>query len=461
VAGAELRHGSTSGRGPTLNAMLAVAAEALGGAIDVFLIPSLVLAFFVAELTPSYTTIGLVPAIATGFWTLARLPAHLITGSRRRKKPWALAAALVRASAVAIIAAVALRTGATDLSQSARPLLGTFFLCLIVYALAGGFGSVPSHGLMRAAMPGPAWLSFVRWRALASALLSLLAGLLVAGILGAAGSTFPGTYGRLFLLATVCLVASAVLTAMMREPGAAGTATAAPPLSPRTLRQPLYDWRYRRFLLFRVLFSATAAIDPFLVLYAVTRLGAPVTAIGSYVLAGVLGWVVTAPLWQWLEQRSGARAVLQGATVVRLVAPALALAIPPLAATARVREQFADGSVLTTAYAAAIFAIGAALAAQARGNYDHLAGLAPRQHFATYIALTNLVLAVAAFSPVVGGLIIQRSGYEALFGVAITVGLAAVFAAGTLARTPASGGARARDDRARSATPRALRPGRA
>ena len=72
MAGAELRRGSSDGRGLTLNAFLAVAAEALGGAIDVLLLPSLVLAFFVAELTPSYTTIGLVPAIASGFWRCRR-----------------------------------------------------------------------------------------------------------------------------------------------------------------------------------------------------------------------------------------------------------------------------------------------------------------------------------------------------------------------------------------------------
>jgi hypothetical protein len=419
-----------------LNAILAVASEAVSSAIEVLLLPSVVLAFFVAELTPSYTTIGLVPAIAAGFWTLARLPGFLITGARRRKQPWVFAAALVRVSAIAILAVIASRTSPADLAQSARPLLGTFFLCLVVYTLAAGFGSVPNLALLRATIPGESWDNLVRWRSLWTGALAILGGLVVARLLGTESATFPGSYGRLFLVATVGLIAVAVFTAALREPAAAVPAPAAPPLSPRTLRQPLFDWRFRRFLLYRVLLSASAAIDPFLFLYAVTRLGAPMSAIGSYVLAGVLGWVVSAPFWQLLERRTGARAVLQGAAVIRLVAPALALALPSLAATAQVRERFAEGSPLTIAYGAAFFAIGAALAAQSRGNYDHLAGLAPRQHFPTYVALTNLVLAIVAFAPVVGGIIIQRSGYEALFGVAISIGLAAVFAAGALARTP-------------------------
>src|SRR5215210_6321423 len=140
-----------------LNSILGVAAESVSAAAEVLLLPSLILAFFVAELTPSYATIGLVPAIATGFWTLGRLPAYLLTGSRRRQQPWAFAAALVRAAAVAILAVVTSRTSPTELSQSARPLIITFFLCLIVYSLAGGFGSQPTTALLRSSIPRESW----------------------------------------------------------------------------------------------------------------------------------------------------------------------------------------------------------------------------------------------------------------------------------------------------------------
>ncbi|MGH2618611.1 MAG: hypothetical protein ACRDJC_25555, partial [Thermomicrobiales bacterium] len=396
MAGAELRHDSADRRGMALNAILGVAAESVNAAAEVMLLPSLILAFFVAELTPSYATIGLVPAIAASFWTLARLPALFITGSRRRQQPWAFAAALVRAGAIAILAVVASRTDPAGLAQSARPLLGTLFLCLVIFALAGGFGSVPGAALLRASVAGETWGDFARGRSLWSALLCVLAALVAARLLGTDALDFPGSYGRLFLAATVCLIAVAVFTAAMREPASAAPSVSAPSISPRALRQPLYDARYRRFLLFRVLLSATAAIDPFLVLYAVTRLGAPMTAIGGYVLAGVLGWVITAPGWLWLERRSGVRAVLQGATVVRLIAPAVAIALPPLAATEMMRERFNDGSPLITIYGLAFFAIGAALAAQSRGAYDYLAAVAPRPLLATYAGLTNAVLAVVA-----------------------------------------------------------------
>ena len=457
MPGSELRHDSSDRRGMALNAILGVAAESVSAAAEVLLLPSLILAFFVAELTPSYATIGLVPAIAIGFWTLGRLPAHLLSQSRRRQQPWAFAAAIVRAAAIGILAVVASRTDPAGLSQSARPLILTVFLCLIVFSLAGGFGSLAGGALLQSSIASETWGAFVRRRAAWSALLSVLAAVVVARLLGSSALAFPGSYGRLFLVATVCLVAVALLIAAMREPWTAGTALSAPITPPRAWRQLLKDSRYRRFLLFRLLLSSTAAIDPFLFLYAITRLGAPVTKIGDYVILGVLGWVLSAPLWFWIERRSGARTLLQSAAVVRLIAPAIALAMPPLAAIGLVRERLPDATVLATAYGAAFFVVGAALAAQSRGNYDYLAALAPHPVLPAYMGLTNVLLAIVAFSPVLGGMLIERFGYEVLFGVAATVGLATVFAGGWLAETPSR--VRERQDSGHAATTRALLSG--
>ena len=440
-----------------MNSILGVAAESINAAAEVMLLPSLILAFFVAELTPSYATIGLVPAIAIGFWTLGRLPAQLLAQSRRRQQPWAFAAAIVRAAAIGVLAVVTSRTDAASLSQAARPLVLTMFLCLVAYSLAGGFGSVSGGALLQSSIASEAWGAFVRRRAAWSALLSLLAAIVVARLLGNNTLAFPGGYGRLFLIATVCLVTVIVLTAAMREPWATAAASSAPTPPPRAWRQLLRDTRYRRFLLFRMLLSSTAAIDPFLFLYAITRLGAPITKIGDYVILGVLGWVVSAPLWFWVERRSGARALLQSAAVVRLVAPAVALATPPLAAIGLVRERLPDAAALTTAYGAVFFVVGAALAAQSRGNYDYLAALAPHPVLPAYAGLSNAILAIVAFSPVLGGVLIERFGYEVLFGVAAAVGLATVFAGGWLAETPSR--VRERQDPGHAATTRALLSG--
>jgi hypothetical protein len=440
-----------------LNSILGVAAESISVAAEVMLLPSLILAFFVAQLTPSYATIGLVPAIAIGFWTLGRLPALLLAQSRRRQQPWAFASAIVRAAAIGVLAVVTSRTDRADLSQSARPLILTLFLCLIAYSLAGGFGSLARSALLQSSIVSETWGAFVRRRTAWSALLAIIAAIVVARLLGNSALPFPGGFGRLFLVATGCLVIVAALTAAMREPWTAASEFSTPNRPPRTWRQLLRDSRYRRFLLFRVLLSSTAAIDPFLFLYAITRLGAPVTKIGDYVILGVLGWVLSAPVWFWIERRSGPRTLLQSAAVVRLIAPAIALATPPLAAIGLIQERLGDETALTTAYGAAFFVVGAALAGQSRGNYDYLAALAPPQTLPAYTGLTNAILAFVAFSPVLGGILIERLGYEALFGVAAAIGLVTVFAGGWLVETPSR--ARERQDAGHAATTKALLSG--
>src|SRR5918993_186818 len=192
MPGAELRRDSSDRRGRTLNSTLGVASEAFNASAEVLLLPSLILAFFVAELTPSYATIGLVPAIATGFWTLGRLPAHLLSQSRRRQQPWAFASAVVRAAAIGVLAVVTTRMDPNALSQSARPLILTVFLCLIAFSLAGGFGSSAGAALLQSSIATETWGAFVRRRAGWTALLSILAAVAVTRLLGSGALPFPG-----------------------------------------------------------------------------------------------------------------------------------------------------------------------------------------------------------------------------------------------------------------------------
>lgn len=409
---------------------LGIGAEAVNGLAEVMLLPSLILAFFVAELTPSYPTIGLVPALVAALWIAARLPAIYLTPLQRRVRPLAFATALIRAGAIGVLAVVAGRTDPTSLAQSGRPLLVTFFLCLIVFAVAGGLGSAATSGLLRPAVAPARWPVLPFQRAAISMLLALLGALIAARILGSAALSFPSNYGRLFLIATICLLAVAILLVAMREPSAYALRNQTLPL--RAIIHPVRDRRYLKFLLFRILLSATAIVDPFLFLYAVTRLGIPVTALGGYVVAAVVGWIVATPIWQWMERHSGPRSVLQSSAVLRLFAPTIALALPQMFGVTQMNERFAMVTQQTTLFGLAFLSIGAAMAAQSFGNEAYLTPLAPRHLLPAFSGLTNAVMAVVAFAPVVGGVLIQRYSYELLFGLTVALGLLAVFAGGWL-----------------------------
>ena len=136
-----------------LNSILGVAAESINAAAEVMLLPSLILAFFVAELTPSYATIGLVPAIAIGFWTLGRLPAHLLSPVAPAAATMGLCLGGRSRGSDRGLGHCYQPHGPADRSLSRRDrLILTVFLCLIAFSLAGGFGSLAGGALLQSSI---------------------------------------------------------------------------------------------------------------------------------------------------------------------------------------------------------------------------------------------------------------------------------------------------------------------
>lgn len=433
MPGAEVRRYSTDRRGLALNLFLGVVGGALAALAESLLLPIVVLALFVATLTDSFVAVGFVPAIGVGLWALGRLPAGLLAGGQRRKQPWAVGAALVRATATGLLALVCFRVDAADLGTAAGPLLRSFFICWVAYAFAGGFASVPSEALLAKAMPDEGRALFYRQRALWAGLAAILGGLAVAQLLGENGPPFPRNFALLFLAATVAQLATVFFLATLREPVRIATAAAPSPLSVlRALPEALADAGYRRFLFFRVLLSLSALIDPFLVVFAVARLGVSPVDVGAYVLAFVLGRLLAAPVWAVTQRRYGDKAILQTSSLLRLLPPSVALTLPYLGDVEQLRDPFAGGTVLSFVVGAAFFVLGAAASAQGRANFGYLADVAAPRLRSLYAGVTNVVLTVVAVAPVVGGVIAARYGYEPLFLVGASIGLLAVFASGPL-----------------------------
>jgi hypothetical protein len=447
VVGAEVRRFSSDRRGLALNLFVGIAGGTLGSLAETLMLPSMILSFFVAKAFGSYTLIGLVPALGVGLWSLARLPAAILTRPQRRKLPWAIGAALIRAAAVALLAAVCFRAGGAD----AEGLLRSFFICYVAYTLASGFASVPTAAVLAKAIPDEGRPLFFRQRALWGGAAGLAAGVVVARLFGSSPPLlFPDDYALLFLAATVCQAATAFFVSTIREPVRLAESRASFPLGAlRLVPEALADRRFRRFLSFRALLSLTALIDPFLIIFAATRLGVVPDQfgrfLGPYVLAFVAGRLLTAPLWAALANQRGDKATLQAAALLRLWPPLLALFLPYLAGTALYRNQLDDALPLATLFGTAFVALGASLAAQARGNFGYLAEAAPTRLRAAYAALTNVVLGVVAFAPVLGGLLldgafsdrfrVDAGDYEALFLLGAGLGLLAVFASGVLTDT--------------------------
>ena len=432
MAGAEIRRYSADQRGLSLNVFLGVAGGALGTLAETLILPTIVLAFFVGQLTDSYAVVGLVPALGVGLWALARLPATILIASRRRKLPWAIGAALVRAAATGLLAIVSFRAG----EGSEPQLLRAFFICYAAYSFAAGFASVPISSVIAKAMPHEGRLIFFRQRTLWSGVMGVIAGLVVVQLLGNGSPPFRREFALIFLAATVCQLATAFFISTLREPRRIPEVGAPNPLAILQMAPRAFaDSNYRRFVVFRLFLSLSTLIDPFLIIFAVAQLAVAPATVGGYVIALVVGRIGSAPLWAVFARRHGEKATLQVAALLRLIAPLMALVLPYVAATDLYRERVTDRDALAMIFGIAFVALGAAIGGQARGNFSYLAEIAPSRLRTVYTGLTNGTLVVIAIAPIAGGLIIDRYGYEALFLTTALISLIAVFASGALTDT--------------------------
>lgn len=422
MAGADVRRLSADRRGQGTSFLAGVVGGALNALAGALLHPVLVLAVFAAGLTDSYAAVGLVPALAAGLWFLPRL---LSTRPLRwrRKLPWLIAAALIRVAAVGLLAYVASQADRLTDGQVLR----AFFICYATYVLVAGFAASLSGDVAARSLAAERIGSFFGQRFHWGLVAALVAAALLRRVLGDDDLAFPAGYTLLFVAAALALLAAGFFDARVREP----SRFAVPPAARPGL--PLIDPGFRRFVGFRLLLGASALADPFYALYALRELNVPLGRLGDYLAAMLVAQVLAVPLWRAVAARQGTKGVLQGTALVRLLVPLVALTVPALAETPLWAERVGHDGVLPWAYGLVFVAIGIALAGQGRGQGAYLLETAPAERRGSFATLANMIVAGAAFAMVLGGVVVDRYGFDRAFLAAALVGLGAVFASGALA----------------------------
>jgi len=427
--GTEVRRYAGDRRGGAANGVLVAASGVLLALADALLHPLLVLPLIIAQLTDSLVAAGAGAAIAGVAWFLPQPLGAWVVGGRR-KLAWAAGAALVRAAAIALLAYVlAQAAGAGDPN-----LLRSLLICYGAYVLAGGFAHVAFAGVLDRAVPHGGRPALLAVRALLGTAAAAAAGLIIYRVFDDAGSPFPRNAERLATGAAVALVAAAFLVALVREPGRLGVSPAAP--IGRTLRQvgdALADPSLRRYLLMRTPLALAAALDPFYILYARREFDVPLRIAGAYLVALVLARLLSTALWRPIAARHGPKAVLQGAALVRILIPLVALLLPYLADTPLYRERVTDPETIQTLFGLVFVGIGVALGAQILANHAYLVAIAPADRRPAYVGVANAILALVAATPLLVGAALDRdAGFRNLFLVAVLVGFVAVVATGAL-----------------------------
>jgi MFS family permease len=399
---------------------------ALFGFVDALAAPSLTMALFVTQLGGSSFLVGLLSAIYNGGWYMPQLLISHRLAQLPLKKQLYATTAYIRIACLLLIVIATFTLGV----QYPTLLLVLFFILMTIYSFAAGFGGNAFMTIVAKIIPPQRRGSFFGWREFAGTAMGLLAGYLVAVALSAErGLTFPANFGVIFILILGSVGAGLLIFLQVREPAETITTPGI------TFRQQLGAARtvvrendqYRRYLLTRFVLAAGDLATPFYAIFAIRQLGAPDSIIGLYIGATTFTALVSTPLLSWLSDRHKLNWVMLLAAATTALIPLLALAFGYLP----------GGPSAAYAFSLIFIVFGLARTAANISFPTYLLNIAPPAQRTLYIGLTNTMLGIATFIPVIGGTLLDLYGFTLLFIMTFLASLVGLWLAIGLVRPQA------------------------
>jgi MFS family permease len=388
-----------------------------------FIDPTTVLPSLVSRLTSSEVLIGGIATIGMTGWFLPQLLVANYLQARPYKRPLYVLSAVFRFLGLLAVIPVLYFLAVPHPGIA----LFAFFAAYTCYALAGGTSGPAFLDIVAKTVPPAKLGAFFGHRQFWGSLGAIGCGVVVRGILGSERLGFPNDYALLFACGLAFLASGWIAFAAVREP--AGRVTGDPkPLLPFLFSAPAAVRQHREFRLLlasRLLNGAVGIALPFYVIYARRVLEVPEGTIGTYVSLQMAGSVALVPLWAFLNDRRGPRALLIAVAVLYLGAVSLAFA------TSLLPELIALGRL---ALMGVFFCLAAIAAGSFMGYTNYLFAIAPEEQRTLYIGLQNTLFAITSLLPLLGGVIVSATSFSVLFGLAATFGLASVGAAARLPR---------------------------
>lgn len=370
-----------------------------------FFSPNTIIPSFLTELGASSATIGLMTTLQRACWLLPQLFAARYMANKPYKKPAVMWAAGIGRSLLLFLAGLVWATGARP------PGLIIVLVTLIISAfwIGDGLASLSWFDLFSKTIPAGRRGRLISVGQVSSGIFSFLAGFAVEWILSDRGLPYPNNYAAMFLIAFGMLAMSySAIARIVEPPGVtAGDTPRWRDYLPQLWRILKTDHAFRNYTIARQLFNLSNLAGPFYMTYALDKLALPAQVAGRYTSIGVVGGILAAIFFGWVNERQGTKKTLVYSIGVTALIPALALAIPRLF----------SGAGLGWAYGMVFFALNASMSSFMPGWTAYLLELAPEAERPAYVGLNNTINGVSTLFATLGGLILQWTGsnYGLLF----------------------------------------------
>jgi MFS family permease len=356
--------------------------------------PSTVISAFIAELTGSTVWVG---GLSTVLAVASALPQIFVARwvePKKKKMPFLLLAIYLRVASWGLLAWLVYTIGAGYPNILAWV---TVVLMAVFYA-GGGLGNIPYTDIIGKVIPVRKRGAFFGGRQMLGAPLAVGAALFARRILS--NVAYPSNYALLFGLAAASLLVASIGFWIIKEPPAKKATNKALPWGEYIRQIIAASKNLGDLVIVQLLTGFSLMALPFYVVYARENLGAPTGAVGWFLLAQVLGGVLSNIVWARLVDRTSSARMLTVCATLSAITPLLAILIAP----------FGWEALLII-----FFLAGATFNGRSVGFGTALLTLAPEEERPTYAGLNEVLALPIAFLPLLAGWLLHFVTYQTLF----------------------------------------------
>ena len=368
--------------------------------------PTTVISAFVAELTGSTLLVGGFATVLTVASVLPQLFAARYIEPKPRKMPYLLTAIYLRVISWGLLAWFIYKIGDQQPITLAWILVGM----LVIFYAGGGLGNIPYTDIIGKIIPKDRRGTFFGGKGMLAGPLSVGAAFAARAIL--AKVDYPNNYALLFGLAAAGLAVASIGFLVIKEPVATSVNRTIQPWRTYWRQLHIASDRLKTLIIVQVLTGFSLMALPFYVVFAREQLNAPPDAVGWYLMAQIVGGVVSNIVWARLVDHSGSKRMLFFCALTSTLTPLLAIAL---------------GHLGWIYLLPVFFLAGATMGGRGVGFQSSLLDLAPPEERSTYAGLNAVLTLPIAFFSLAAGWLLQYWSYSALFLIAaLFIGTGAV-----------------------------------
>lgn len=291
--------------------------------------------------------------------------------------------------------------------------IASFVFWIFIFSLSGGFAGIAYSDIIGKLFSKGEREGVFAYKQFFSSISAFLGGLIIVRIFSLSNLSFPNNYFWTLFIGFIGLLTASLSFWFIKEPpspesdGSTKSILSILKEIPTILK---VDKLFSRFILIENLSSFSLMLLPFYMVYAIDTFNLDKSYIGKFLLIQLAGMILSNLLWGFIGKKQGSAGVVKICLLVGSLLPLLALLI----------------SVLGPVYYYIVFFLVGVVKSGRRIGFDpYLLDIAPERERTIYLGIRGTMSFMTVILPLLGGILIDFSGYIITFIIVSLVMIAA------------------------------------